>query len=188
MNNPRQPDRKYHNSPRYPRPTKYHNSPRAKIQKPSFWSKQKVLDLAILASSPSWMALYFLMLIFFLPVIWKRYPRFIRSHIPCFTSLNPFKRSPKPRRRETLIDPELECRRAIARCTQNQRYLLDPICFDPAYSDIIKEAGLRARREVGHVKGMGTSSWIWMRQKKILLEEFGIIWYSPRQMNPKFIL
>jgi hypothetical protein len=188
MNNPRQPDRRYHNSPQYPRPTKYHNSPRAKIQKPPFWSNRKVLDLAILASSPIWVALYFLMLILLLPIIWKRYPRFIRNNISAFTCLNSFKRSPKPPRRETLIDPELECRRAIARCTQNQRYLVDPICFDPACSDIIKDAGRRARQELGHLKGMGINHWIWMRQKKILLEDYGIIWYSPRQMNPKFFL
>jgi hypothetical protein len=66
--------------------------------------------------------------------------------------------------------------------------LLDPICFDPAYSDIIKEAGRIARQELGHLKGVGTNHWIWMRQKEILLEEFAITWYTPRQMNPRYLL
>lgn len=97
-----------------------------------------------------------------------------------------FKPTPPP------VDPELERRRELAMRTNKQnhpriRHLYDPISDDPAYAWAIKEAGERAKEEVGHPFVMGTCHRIWNRKKEILKEEFGIDWFSPREMNPRVI-
>lgn len=94
---------------------------------------------------------------------------------------------PKPGPRP--IDPELERRREMARLTNKHshpkiRILYDPIRDDPNYAWAIKEAGERAKEEAGHTFELGTCHLIWNRKKQILKEEFGIDWYSAREMNP----
>ena len=47
-----------------------------------------------------------------------------------------------------------------------------------------KEASARAREEIGHEYRMGDCYRVWKRMKQILKEDYDIIWYSPREMNP----
>jgi hypothetical protein len=95
--------------------------------------------------------------------------------------------SPAPPR---PIDPELERRRDLAKRTNIKKYpfsiLYDPIRDDPTYAWAIKEAGRRASEEIGYNQ-MGDCHRIWRRTKEILKEEFDIVWYSPREMNPRII-
>jgi hypothetical protein len=98
----------------------------------------------------------------------------------------------KPKTPPRPPDPELERRREIARRTNKPKHprmslLYDPISDDPTFAWAIKEAGLRASEEVGQPYEMGTCHLIWRRKKQILKEEFGIDWYSPREMNPRVI-
>ncbi len=97
---------------------------------------------------------------------------------------------PKPPPRPP--DPELERRRELARRTNKQKHprislLYDPINDDPTFAWAIKEAGDRALEEVGRPFVMGSCHLVWRRKKQILKEEFGIDWYSPREMNPRVI-
>ena len=97
-----------------------------------------------------------------------------------------------PREPPPPPDPELARRRELAKRTEKfshpmSRHLYDPICDDPAFSAIIKAAAQRAQDEVGHPHVLGTCHLIWKRQKQILKDEFGIVWYSPREMNPRII-
>ena len=111
------------------------------------------------------------------------------------------KHSPAPLKQATLdipkepprpIDPELLRRRELAKRINKFnhlkiRHLYDPLRDDPAYSAVIEAAAQRAQDEVGHPNVLGTCHLIWRRQKQILKEEFGIVWYTPSEMNPRVI-
>lgn len=89
-------------------------------------------------------------------------------------------------------DLELLRRRELARRTNKRKHpkarlLYDPINDDPVYAWAINEAARRAKDEVSPPYVLGTCHLIWRRQKHILKEEFGIDWYSPREMNPRVI-
>jgi hypothetical protein len=163
----------------------YLNSPRAKDRKPILSTSAKKLPttlkiLAIALLSPLWIPLLPLLL----PVKFWHGIRDRKGKIknPPLEDLQP-KPGPRP------IDPELERRREMARLTNKHshpkiRILYDPIRDDPNYAWAIKEAGERAKEEAGHTFELGTCHLIWNRKKQILKEEFGIDWYSAREMNP----
>mgnify|MGYP006288768435 FL=1 len=88
------------------------------------------------------------------------------------------------------VDHELERRRELARRTNKRRdpripMLYDPINDDPVYAWAIQEAAQMAREEMGEPYKMGDCHVFWRRKKEILREKFDIIWYSPRDMNPR---
>jgi hypothetical protein len=86
-------------------------------------------------------------------------------------------------------DPELK--RRIATALANQRkpgfslpLLRDPIEDEERVSMLLKEAQAKADAEIDSKVRMGRCHGIWSRTKKIMKEEHGIDWYSPREMNP----
>lgn len=164
---------------------RYLNSPRAKDRQPILPTREKKLlpalkILAIVLLRPLWIPL----LAWLLPVkIWHGIrDRKGKIKNPPLEDLQP-KLGPRP------IDHELERRREMARLTNKHshpkiRILYDPIRDDPNYAWAIKEAGERAKEESGRSFELGACHLIWNRKKQILKEEFGIDWYSPREMNP----
>jgi hypothetical protein len=164
---------------------RYLNSPRANDRKPILPTRAKKVSavLKIMANvllSPLWIPLLTLLL----PAkIWHG----IRDRKAKIN--NPPSEDLKPKPSQPTIDPELERRREMAEHTNKHahpkiRILYDPIIDDPTYAWAVKEAGERATEEVGRPFKMGTCHRIWNRKKQILKEEFGIDWYSPREMNP----
>lgn len=87
-------------------------------------------------------------------------------------------------------DPELKRRIEAAAAKQRKPglsfhlLLHDPIEDEERVSTLLKEAMARADTEIDTMVGMGRCHLIWSRMKKIMKEEHGIDWYSPREMNP----
>lgn len=168
---------------------RYHNSPPARENLQELCrSRRKSFSL----NSPLWnesIAFFIFVLLspLWIPVYLVRLPFIIRGNYlkkkyPPPVPNIPAEPEPPP-------DPELIRRRELAKRTNKQkhpriRFLYDPINDDPTYAWAIKEAGDRASEEVGQQFVMGTCHRIWNRKKEILKEEFGIDWYSPREMNP----
>jgi len=167
---------RYHNSPRPRRPTRLYLT-RAEKALP-------FLKLgAVLLLSPILLPILILLLPY---ILWESHrERKAEREKKALESLKP---EPPPR----PPDLELERRRELARLTNKQKHpklslLYDPISDDPTYAWAIKEAGLRAEEEVGRPYEMGSCHLVWRRKKQILKDEFGIDWYSPREMNPRVI-
>ena len=141
------------------------------------------LTFFIIIASPIWIPLF----IVGRPILAIR--RRLKKHSPAPlkpSTLDIPKEPPRP------LDPELLRRRELAKQTNKFnhpkiRHLYDPLRDDPAYSAIIEAAAQRAQDEVGHPHVLGTCHLIWRRQKQILKEEFGIVWYTPSEMNPRVI-
>lgn len=86
-------------------------------------------------------------------------------------------------------DPELKRRIELAAKTQRRPnaafpLLHDPIEDDEATTKVIKAAQEKADAEMDSKIRMGRCHGVWTRMKAILKEEHGVIWYSPREMNP----
>jgi hypothetical protein len=86
-------------------------------------------------------------------------------------------------------DPELKRRIDLAAKSQREpsapfALLHDPIEDDEATAQIIKAAQAKADAEIDSKVRMGRCHGIWKRMKIILKEEHGVVWYSPRDMNP----
>lgn len=168
----------YHNSPptdeSYRKPIAYSRRPFS--WKPNLWIEILAYTIVLLLSP------------ILIPIFLVRLPFVIRSnYLKKKSPPPPAARIPSKPKRPT--DPELVRRRELARQTNKRkhpqiRFLYDPINDDPTYAWAIKEAGDRANMEVGRPFVMGTCHRIWNRKKQILKEEFGIEWYSPREMNP----
>ncbi len=65
--------------------------------------------------------------------------------------------------------------------------LADPIGKNPAYAEIFRAARARVDAEVGTPYEFGTCHKRWRLLQKILKEEHGITWYTPKEMNPTMI-
>jgi hypothetical protein len=164
----------------HPRP-RYHNSPKLpKPPKKSWRLPQPYEDLLVqswlctlaIVTSPLWIPV----LIVLLPSKWlfARFQKLRRSRIAASTKPLPLNR-------------ELERRRITARLKKEAALLRDPISDDPAYSWAIEEASRRAEEEIGGYNQLGDCHRIWRRKKQILKEEFGIDWFTPKEMNPGVI-
>lgn len=167
---------------------RYHNSPRPRRPRRLYLNRaEKALPYVkfavVLLLSPILVPILTLLLPY---ILWESHrERKAEREKKALESLRP---EPPPR----PPDPELERRRELAKRTNKQKHprirlLYDPISDDPTFAWAIKEAGLRAEEEVGRPYKMGTCHLIWRRKKEILKEEFGIDWYSPREMNPRVI-
>ena len=64
--------------------------------------------------------------------------------------------------------------------------LHDPIEDNPRVRQIVREVERRAERE-SSVQGMGRCHDVWGRMEQILKTEYGLVWYSPVQMNPDIL-
>ena len=61
----------------------------------------------------------------------------------------------------------------------------DPIEDDPAIRPLLEEAKVLAEAELsGVARGMGFCHLLWQTKQRIMLERFGITWFSPAEMNP----
>lgn len=84
--------------------------------------------------------------------------------------------------------PDLRERVLLAvRQRSGGKLLVDPIETDLVLARKVREAADEASRAVnlaGH-QGRGRSHVVWAMQKKILAERYGIVWFSPREMNPE---
>ena len=68
------------------------------------------------------------------------------------------------------------------------RYNVDPIENDDRYAAILASAE-REIEEVlkGRRRGMGSCHRYWRTKKQILEEKYGVIWFSPAEMNPSIL-
>jgi len=86
-----------------------------------------------------------------------------------------------------IRDQELLRRIQQARGSQRQHNphaeLHDPIEDNPRVRQIVREVERRAERE-SSIQGMGRCHDVWGRMEQILKTEYGLVWYSPVQMNP----
>jgi hypothetical protein len=64
--------------------------------------------------------------------------------------------------------------------------LHDPIEDDERYKEIIERADREAEKEV-HIKGRGSCHVFWSKKERILRKKYGILWFSPAEMNPKVL-
>ena len=97
-------------------------------------------------------------------------------------------------RARDLLDampPDLRTRVMLAIQQKSKGELLvDPIESDPLFAEKVRNAATEAKRVVeliGHV-GRGSCHLIWTKQKEILAERDGIVWFSPKEMNPGVFL
>jgi hypothetical protein len=86
-------------------------------------------------------------------------------------------------------DPELKRRIETAVAKQRRPGLSLPLLHDPIEDEervsmLLKEAQAKADAEIDSKLRTGRCHGIWSRVKKIMKEEHGIDWYSPREMNP----
>lgn len=85
------------------------------------------------------------------------------------------------------MEPGLRERMLIAVKTQEGPRFYDPIEDDPEFQSVIKNAELAATKHAEEKVGAyrrGMCHLIWREQARILKEVNGIVWYSPREMNP----
>lgn len=96
------------------------------------------------------------------------------------------------RREERLLrfrpsgNSELDDRRLLS-IDAGDTILTDPIGKNPAYAEVFRAARVRVAAEVGAPYEFGTCHQRWRLLKKILKEEHGITWYTPKEMNPTMI-
>ena len=66
--------------------------------------------------------------------------------------------------------------------------LHDPIEDDPRYKALIESARLDTDKELKDAgQTIGFCHLHWMTLERILLEDYGIIWFSPGKMNPEVL-
>jgi hypothetical protein len=82
------------------------------------------------------------------------------------------------------IDPELAHRRALGVRDEHGFGLIDPVCLEPELAWAFREARQQAEEEVGEPYKRGDCHRIWRIMKKILREDFDIVWFTPAEMNP----
>jgi hypothetical protein len=73
------------------------------------------------------------------------------------------------------------------RTQKDRSELYDPIEDEPLLRPIFAEVAAEIERsdpDTDFRKGMGHCFIVWQAQARILLERFGVVWYSPSQMNP----
>jgi hypothetical protein len=74
---------------------------------------------------------------------------------------------------------------AAARTQLPATYLHDPIEDDPQYASAFADADELVDSELSDVPHeRGHCHRVWTTRKRILREQFGIDWLSPREMNP----
>ena len=86
-------------------------------------------------------------------------------------------------------DPELQRRIEAAERIKRQTNAAFPLLHDPIEDDeattrIVKAAQAKADAAIDPKIRMGRCHAVWTRMKTILKQEHGILWYSPREMNP----
>ena len=66
--------------------------------------------------------------------------------------------------------------------------LRDPIEHDPVHGEVVAqvldEVAKRSETELGTDRVMGRCHWVWVRAKELLRKKYGLLWYSPAEMNP----
>lgn len=75
---------------------------------------------------------------------------------------------------------------AAASAANGDAKLHDPIEADPAFKSIFRKANRLAKVELQEsgIDGLGACLAYWNYKQRILREQFGIIWFTPAQMNP----
>lgn len=69
------------------------------------------------------------------------------------------------------------------RSSAGARY--DPVEDDPSIQDALKEADLLAEAELEGWNGFGSCNIFWRAKQRILRDQFGIVWFTPSEMNPE---
>ncbi len=85
------------------------------------------------------------------------------------------------------MEPGLRKRMLIAVQTQVGPTFYDPIEDDEKFQSVIKNAERVATNHAEETVGAyrrGMCHLIWTEQARILKEVHGIVWYTPREMNP----
>lgn len=81
-----------------------------------------------------------------------------------------------------------ERRAAALAVAADETDLHDPIQDDPALRSAFRRAGklAAARLKESGIEGcMGACLALWSYEQDVLREEFGIVWFTPAQMNPE---
>jgi hypothetical protein len=158
--------------------SRYLNSPRPGVRKARrFYQTRgdKLIALGklvvVVLLSPIWVPVALVALPF---VLWRKFCERKKAR----------EAPPQPIPPQRPVDPELERRRAVGMRDSRGFHLIDPISKDPALAWVFNEVSTRARDEIGHEYRMGDCHRVWRRMKQILKEDYDIIWYSPREMNP----
>ncbi len=82
------------------------------------------------------------------------------------------------------VDPELRRRMDLGVRDEHGFGLIDPTCLEPDLAWAFSEAKRRAEEEVGGPYKRGDCRRVWKIMKNILKEDFGIVWFTPAEMNP----
>lgn len=85
----------------------------------------------------------------------------------------------------SAMGPEL-LERVIQAASYQVGRLYDPIEDDPECEAFIASArweAAEAARAAG-IEGRGSCHFVWTEQAKVLRERDGVIWFSPKEMNP----
>lgn len=73
---------------------------------------------------------------------------------------------------------------ALQRAKEANGDLYDPIEDDPAVKQLIDDIQKQVIDESKEKQGIGFCHYIWVRTQEILKKKYGIVWYSPAEMNP----
>lgn len=68
--------------------------------------------------------------------------------------------------------------------TRRHGLLYDPIEESECYKAIEKELDRRIKANIGEHRFMGYCYLYWGEKRRILLDEYGIVWQSPSELNP----
>ncbi len=68
------------------------------------------------------------------------------------------------------------------------RVVHDPIEDDPRYRQILETADCEAEQALAGIpRGMGYCHRLWRTKQTILINKYGIVWFSPADLNPGYL-
>lgn len=63
----------------------------------------------------------------------------------------------------------------------------DPIEDEPSYREILQSADSEAEQALASFpKGMGFCHRLWRTKQTILMKKYGVVWFSPADLNPGY--
>lgn len=78
----------------------------------------------------------------------------------------------------------------IAQARRSQfenRAVYDPIEDDPRYRQILEAADLETKQALAGIpRGMGYCHRLWRTKHTILINKYGVVWFSPADLNPGY--
>ncbi|MBT9488829.1 MAG: hypothetical protein IV093_15100 [Rubrivivax sp.] len=117
-------------------------------------------------------------------VAWDRSGDVTSEQVALFAKVLGYKHEVAWARRDLeAMAPELR-ERVLWACRTQTQMLHDPIQDDPALRAAFRQAIKLAETEVGANGPLGHVHALWTAQQRILRARFGIVWFTPAEMNP----